>query len=79
MGATSLHAARVVASCHHYPESEFSRDEERGRLADAAAAAAAGAAGLEPYPAAAVGPGLPAGALSCRLPLRFPRVSLRDG
>lgn len=62
-----------------YPEGEFSRagDEVRGGRgrAFAAAAAAGVAAGVEPHPAAAVGPGVPAGALPGRLPLCVPWVS----
>lgn len=66
-------------SCQDYSEGEFSRsgDEVRGRRerAVAAAAAAAGvAASVEPHPAAAVGPGLPAGALPGGFSIRFPRV-----
>lgn len=71
---------RVSVSRQDYPEGEFSRsgDEVRGgreRAVAAAAAAAGVAAGVEPHPAAAVGPGLPAGALPGRFPLRVPRVS----
>lgn len=83
MRSQRLRAQHVSRGCfdsrQDYSEGEFSRsgDEVRGRVerAVAAAAAAAGlAAGLEPYPAAAVGPGLPAGALPGGLPLCVSRV-----
>lgn len=63
-------------SCDYDPEGELPRAGREGLGARVAAAAAAGAAGLEPHPAAAVGPGLPAGAVPRRLPLRVPRVSI---